>query len=80
MTTLNETMKLLTPELRQEVFDFAKYLVRKHSKRKSKIGNSKERIMKLAGAWKDMDEKDFQHFLDDIYGRREKSFSGRPSI
>jgi hypothetical protein len=77
MSAINETIKLLPPELRREVADFVEFLAQKHLRRKSKISHSKEKILKLAGAWKDMNESDFQSFINDIYERREKSFTRR---
>lgn len=36
-----------------------------------------EKIIQLAGSWKDMSEDDFNEFLSDITRRRKKAFSSR---
>ena len=77
MTTINETLKMLPPEAKQEVVDFAEFIAQKYIKNRCKVYHPKERILKLAGAWKDMHESDFQDFIADIYERREKSFKTR---
>ena len=77
MAAINETFKMLPPEARREVTDFIEFLVQKYLKKKDKTNNSGKRILRFAGAWKDMDDKDFQDFIGDVYKRREKSFKKR---
>jgi hypothetical protein len=80
MGTINETLKSLPPEAKQVVAEFVEFLAQKYLKKKPKIVSSKEKILNFAGVWKDMDENDFQDFLSDVYGRREKSFKRRRKI
>jgi hypothetical protein len=77
MITIDETLKMLPPEAKQEVVDFAEFVAKKYIKSKRKVYHPKERILQLAGAWKDMHENDFQDFISGIYERREKSFKRR---
>lgn len=77
MAAINETLKMLPPEARREVTDFIEFLAQKYLKKKDKTNNSRNRILSFAGAWKDMDEKDFQGFISDVYKRRKISFKER---
>lgn len=76
MIALNETLKLLPPEAKQEVFDFVEFLALKYLKKQSTSDRSKK-ILSFAGSWKDMSENDFQSLTEEIYERREKMFSRR---
>jgi hypothetical protein len=80
MTVINETLKLLPPEAIQEVADFAEFLAQKYFKKQTKINSAKKKILNLAGAWKDMNDNDFQTFINDVYERREKSFTRRRNL
>jgi hypothetical protein len=80
MTAINETLKMLPPDARQEVVDFVEFIAQKYLKNKSKSNNSKEVILKLAGAWKDMNEKDYQDLINEVYERRQKLFKGRRKL
>ena len=66
MTAITDTMKQLPPEALLQLQDFAEFLAGKYKK-----------ILSFAGAWKDMDETDFNSLMDDVYKRRENSFSSR---
>lgn len=79
MTAISETMKLLPPEAKREVRHFAEFLAQKYLK-KQKSNGAKNKIMSFAGAWKDLSDNDFQDLIDDVYQRREKSFSRRGKI
>ena len=76
MIAINETLKLLPPEAKQEIFDFVEFIAMKYLKKQSTSNRSKK-ILSFSGSWKDMSEKDFQSLKDEIYERREKSFSSR---
>lgn len=76
MIAINETLKLLPPEAKQEVFDFVEFLALKYLKKKV-INNRSKKILSLAGSWKDMNENDFQNLRDEITQRRKQSFSRR---
>jgi len=76
MIAINETLRLLPPEAKQEVFDFVEFLAQKYLKKQSTSDRAK-RILSFAGSWKDMNENDFQGLENEIYERREKSFSRR---
>ena len=80
MTAINETLKMLPPKARQEVVDFVEFIAQKYLKNKSKSNNSKEVILNLAGAWKDMNEKDYQYLINEVYERRQKLFKGRRKL
>jgi hypothetical protein len=77
MAAINETIKMLPPEARQTVADFVEFIAQKYLKKQSKINHSKNEILNFAGAWRDMNENDFQDFINDVYERREKSFKRR---
>jgi hypothetical protein len=74
MTTINETFDMLPPEARKEVVDFIEFIARKYLKKRTKRTTSKERILNFAGVWKDMDEGDYQNFVNEVYQRRERAF------
>ncbi|MCU0285693.1 MAG: DUF2281 domain-containing protein [Acidobacteria bacterium] len=57
MMAINETLKLLPPEAKQEVFDFVEFIALKYLKKKS-IDNRSKKILSFAGSWKDMDENE----------------------
>ena len=85
MTTIDETLNMLPPQARQEVVDFVefisqKYLKKKTKTKKSRTMQSKKEVLNFAGSWEDMDERDFQSLVGDIYERRRDSFSGRREI
>lgn len=85
MIAINETLRLLPPEAKQEVMDFVefisqKYLKKKAKSRKSRVGYHEKEVMNFAGSWKDMGESDFQGLISDIYERRKHSFSRRREI
>ena len=77
MAAINETIKMLPPEARQTVADFVEFIAQKYLKKQPKTNHSKNEILSFAGAWKDMNENDFQNFINDVYERREKSFKRR---
>lgn len=77
MTTINETLRMLPPEARRQVVDFVEFIAQKYLKKKVRDNRSREKILKFAGAWKDMREEDYKGFIDDIYDRRKRSFSRR---
>jgi hypothetical protein len=77
MAAIYETIKMLPPEARQTVADFVEFIAQKYLRKQSKISHSKNEILSFAGAWKDMNENDFQNFINDVYERREKSFKRR---
>jgi hypothetical protein len=62
MAAINETLKLLPPQARQEVVDFVEFIAQKYLKKQPKSNSSKKEILNFAGAWKDMKESDFQGF------------------
>jgi len=80
MAAINETIKMLPPDARQEVVDFVEFIAQKYLKNKSKNNNSKEVILNFAGAWKDMNEKDYQDLINEVYERRQKLFKGRRKL
>jgi hypothetical protein len=80
MGTINETLKSLPPEAKQVVAEFVEFLAQKYLKKQPKIVSSKEKILKFAGVWKDMDESDFQGFFSDVYERRKNTFKKRRKI
>ena len=80
MATINETLRMLPPEAKREVADFAEFLAQKYLKKRVNTTSPKERILSFAGAWKDMNEEDFQNFIDEVYERRERSFARRKEI
>ena len=56
-----------------EIFDFLHYF---------RLGlgvevSTPQKILKLAGSWKDMSEDDFDEFLNDVTTRRKNAFSSR---
>ncbi len=73
MISINETLKVLPPEARQEVIDFAEFLVQKYLPEQPKMKSVEHGIMNFAGCWEDMEEEDFQSFINGVYERREKS-------
>ncbi len=80
MAAINETIKMLPPDARQEVVDFVEFMAQKYLKNQSKSNNSKEVILNFAGAWKDMNEKDYQDLINEVYERRQKLFKGRRKL
>ncbi|MCK4764378.1 MAG: DUF2281 domain-containing protein [Candidatus Aminicenantes bacterium] len=77
MATLNETLRTLPENAKQEVIDFAEFIAQKYRKKQIKTAASTKRVLRFAGVWKDMKEKDYQGLIDDVYARREKAFSQR---
>lgn len=77
MTAINETLKWLPPEAKQEVVDFVEFIARKYHKKKSRTNRPKNEVLSFAGSWQDMDESDFESLISDIYERRERSFTRR---
>jgi len=53
-----------------EIFDFLHYF---RLGLGMKLSNP-QRILKLAGSWKDMSEDDFDDFLNDVTNRRKNAF------
>jgi cell division GTPase FtsZ len=80
MAAINETIKMLPPDARQEVVDFVEFMAQKYLKNPSKSNNSKGVILNFAGAWKDMTEKDYQDLINEVYERRQKLFKGRRKL
>ena len=80
MNTINETFDMLPPEARKEVVDFVEFIAQKYLKKRTKQATSKERILNFAGIWKDMDEGDYQNFINEVYERRERAFTRRQEI
>jgi heterodisulfide reductase subunit A-like polyferredoxin len=66
-------IKLIPEHKLSEVYDFIHYFRIGLQKSKGNV----DQIMKFAGCWKDMPEKIFNEFLQDIGQRRKKAFSRR---
>jgi hypothetical protein len=77
MATIIDTFKMLPPEAQREVSDFIEFIANKYLRKKNAEKCRKEEILKFSGSWKDMDEEDFQDFLNDVQERRESFFSRR---
>ena len=77
MTAIDETINMLPPEAKQEVTDFVESVARKYREADVNSQTAKDDILKFAGAWKDMDDKDYEEFIQDIYQRRKLSFDSR---
>jgi hypothetical protein len=80
MTAIDETIKGLPPQARQEVFDFVEFLVEKYLKKQPPSSEPGKKILDYAGSWKEMGENEFQGFIHDVYERREKSSTRRQKI
>lgn len=80
MIAINETLKVLPPEAKQEVFDFVEFIAQKYLNKQSKTEARRKDILSFSGSWKGMKEKDYQSFLSDVYKRREKSSRRRREI
>jgi len=68
---------MLPPEAQREVSDFIEFIAGKYLKKKAGEVCAKEKILKFSGSWKDMDEEDFQDFLNVVHERRRNFFSRR---
>jgi heterodisulfide reductase subunit A-like polyferredoxin len=66
-------IKLIPEHKLSEVYDFIHYFRIGLQKSKGNV----DQIMKFAGCWKDMPEKIFNEFLQDIGQRRKKAFPRR---
>jgi len=75
--TLNETLKALPPQARQELIDFAEFLAHKYTTVPANVNPNKKKILSFAGSWKEMSDKDFKGFIDEVYERREQSITRR---
>ena len=63
--------------------DIYKIIKKKKKKAAVKTKSSltkRERILALAGSWKDWDDEDFNNFIKEIYDRRSKSFGRKRRI
>ena len=58
-----------------EIFDFLYHFRLGLGAKKS----NPKKILQLAGSWKDISDKEFEDFLDDIKKRRAKAFLSRSS-
>lgn len=74
MATINETLRMLPPEARREVTDFVEFIAQKYLKKPSRARSSRDKILKFAGAWKDMNENDYQSFIHESSDRRHQGF------
>ncbi|HLG30380.1 MAG TPA: hypothetical protein VI387_09240 [Candidatus Brocadiales bacterium] len=70
-----EEIKLLPEHKLSEVYDFIHYFRIGLQKSKGNV----DQIMNFAGCWKDMPEKLFNEFLEDIGKRRKQAFTRRRS-
>ena len=78
---MDQTLRVLPIQARQEAMDFVEFLAQKYVQKQSQVPVSlAQKILSYAGAWKDMDEADYQSLMTEITERREKSSTRRRRI
>lgn len=77
MIAINEKIKVLPPEAMREVIDLVESLTLKYAAKKASAAQPKKEILNFAGAWKDMDERDYQSFTSEMLQRRQQPSTRR---
>lgn len=80
MIAIDETLNGLPPQARQQVLDFVEFLAGKYLNKQTMPSPPGKKILDYAGAWEDMEESEYQGFINDIYQRRENSGRSRRNI
>lgn len=78
---MDETLRVLPSQARQEAMDFVEFLAQKYMQKQSQPPvSTAQKILSFAGAWKDMDEAEYQSLMNDITQRRTNKSTRRRYI